>query len=154
MMEERDFAKLVKLLELSTSDADHEALAAVRMSRKLLQKHGLSYEMVMEQMRQKSTQVAQTEITELKKIVYSQSREINQLKQGVRSGLNSETVFKPGNRFSGSIYHLKKFLLRNFDLQRHEREILENITTISPKSKEEFLVLICARRHKVTHKIN
>ncbi len=153
-MEDRDLDKLVKLLELSTSDVDAEALAAIRMSRKLLKKYGLNYDMLIDQVRATSARDASIEISKLKNVVQTQSLEIQQLKRNTQPQLNENTVFKSPNNFSGSIYHLKKFLLRNFNLQRYEREILENITTISPKSKEEFLVLICARRHKVDHKIN
>ena len=156
-MEDRDVNRLVKLLELSTSDVDAEALAAVRMSRKLLQKYGMSYEMLIAEVRQNSAQNALVEINDLKNVVHSQSLELQQLKHNARNvqpHLKEETIFTSANNFHGSIYNLKKFLLLNFELRHHEREILEGITTISPKSKEEFLVLICARRHKVTHELN
>lgn len=154
-MQDRDIQKLVKVLELTTSDVEGEALAAARMARKILQKNDLNYGMFVEDLQKNARKEASREIANLKNVVRQQSIELDRVKtKRSSSKLSDEHIFRPSGRFSGSIDHLRKFLLSNLKLKNYEREILEGITTISPKSKEEFLVLICARRHNVSHDIS
>ncbi len=42
---------------------------------------------------------------------------------------------------------LRVYLMGNFVLKQHERQLLEQITDPAPKSKEAHIVLICASRY-------
>lgn len=150
---ERDIKKIVKILQLSTSEVETEAMAALRMSQRILKKHGSNFEMLFEKIRADAKGDIQQQVSRLQQLVKQQSSELSNLRNKPNAGpvnLTEEQIFSPPRKVTGTIYHLKNFLLNRLSLLKHERAILEKIETIPPKSREEYLVLICARRHKIT----
>ncbi|MEH6404594.1 MAG: hypothetical protein V7750_14540 [Sneathiella sp.] len=153
---EREITKIVKILEMTRSEIDAEALAAVRMSQHILKKHNSNYEILFNTIRN-DTQNFEAEVKNLRNVVQDQSNELEILRKKasqVQSQLSKSDIFHSSNVVKGSIYHLKNFLLNRLSLQIYERKLLENISKITPKSKEEYLVLICARRHKISFQLD
>lgn len=152
---EKEVARIIKILELSTSSVDAEALAAIRTAQRILKKNDSNYEMLIEAIKDRTRENIENEILKLQDLVHKQSGEIKQLRKKTAnpaSSLTKESIFSAPKSVQGSIYHLKNFLLNRLTLQNYERKILEDISNITPKSREEYLVLICARRHKITFK--
>jgi len=151
-LDQRDIERIIKILELSTSDIDGEALAAIRKSRQILQKLGCNYETLIEAVRTSARRDVEKKVSHLQAALREQSLELKMLKKQTENpkfGLTKETIFTEPMTVRGSIHKLKSFLLTRLNLQKYERELLENISNIAPKSKEEYLILICARRHKI-----
>lgn len=152
-LDQRDVERIVKILELSTSDVDGEALAAIRKSRQILRKYGCNYEALIEAVRVGARRDVEIRVSHLQAMLEEQSCELTMLRKQTekpKSQLTEETIFTGSLIVTGSIFKLRTFLLNRLPLQKHERAILENISNIVPKSKEEYLILICARRHKVS----
>jgi len=153
---EREITKIVKILEMTRSEIDAEALVAVRMSQHILKKHNSNYEIFFNTIRN-DTRNFETEVKNLRNVVQDQFNELEILRKKasqVQSQLSKSDIFHHSNTVKGSIYHLKDFLLNRLSLQRYERKLLENISKITPNSKEQYLVLICARRHKISFQLD
>lgn len=152
-LDQHNIERIIKILELSTSDVDAEALMAIRKSRQILRKYGSNYDMLIETVRTNARLDVEMRIQHLQSVLREQNSELTMLrkqKEKPKTPLTEETIFTGSRAVTGSIYKLRSFLLNQLPLQKHEREILENISNIVSKSKEEYLVLVCARRHKVS----
>lgn len=143
---ENELQKFTKILELTTSDNDSEALAAARKARKILAKYNINYQILLDKLQKTPNYQYCYRIRELEAKVKQQQDSISQL-QKTKAKDKSEPL-----KFFGPIQALKKFMIKNLTLQNHERTILEDLKEIQPKSKEAYLVLICARRHGIDYR--
>ncbi|MCC3861225.1 hypothetical protein [Pseudemcibacter aquimaris] len=147
---EQELQKLCRILELSNSTNDAECLVATRKAQQILSKYGLTYHAFISKLQYKSTHSTKRKIKELQSKIKEQNAKIARLEKRQSSDLNTANSTP---RFLGPIQGLKKYLMGNFSLKTHERALLEGIKEIEPKSKEAYMILICARRHGVEYKL-
>lgn len=140
--------KLMKILEMTSSDNDSEVIVAARMAQRLLKSHNTNYQELYESLQRDDPQTL-IKIQNLERVVKLQKKEIAQLQ--CRNTF-SKSKAAPA-KFLGPLKGLRNYLINNLSLRNHERALLEQITEIQPKSKEAYLVLICARRYGVSYKI-
>ena len=141
-----DLAKLVKVLEMTSSDNDAEVLVAARKAQKILAKYNTNYSDLTERLRQHDPRHLE-KLHTLEKTIRQQKREIEKLKSYAQTPPSKEA----SPSFLGPLLGLRRFLMNNLSLRTHERALLEGITEVEPKSKEAYLILICARRHGVSY---
>ena len=138
--------KLIKILEMTSSANDSEVIVAARKAQQLLKKYNTNYQELAESLQQQNPQALQ-KIEQLKRVIDQQKKEITALQNNSAA---SHTNSSPA-KFLGPLQGLRNYLINNFSLRNHERALLEDITEIEPRSKEAYLVLICARRHGVSY---
>lgn len=137
--------KFIKILEMTTSQNNAEALTAARMARKILTKYNTNYQNVFEKLKTGYDPDHLNKIHQLNRQINLQQKEITSLKNKLTD--KKENTIK----FLGPLQGLRRFMMKNISLLSHERSLLENIKEIQPKSKEAYLVLICARRYGVDY---
>lgn len=142
-----DLCKLTKILEMTTSENPAEALAATRKASQILSNHGTNYHMLMENLQNMPNLHYWRRVRELENKVKNQKIEIASLKDERKNNTPARKQLK----FLGPIQELRKFLMKNLTLRTHERTLLEGCNEIIPKSKEAYMILICARRHGVDY---
>ncbi len=141
---EKELKRLVKLLEMTASQYDSEALAAARKARNILERHQLTYEALFEELVRSGNPGHERQLHHLQRIILEQRKQIKEL------SLKTEQAADSKKAFDGTLSKLKEFLVNNVPLRAHEKKLLEKIpNTIQPKTKEAYLLLICAKRHGV-----
>lgn len=139
--------RLTKILARTASDYDGEALAAARKAAAILSKHNLSYEDVLAPKRQMSSPALAREVGRLRQCLKAERRRADLLEAALKDAeAQADGSAAP---FFHTLEQLRKYLMGNVVLKRHERQLLENIEDPKPKTKEAHIVLICAQRYGV-----
>lgn len=142
-----DMRKLTKILEMTTSDCPAEALTATRKASHILTKYDTDYHTLLKNLQDTSSSHYKRRINDLEKRIDIQKNKIAKLMNE-----HSMSDKEPKHlRFLGPIQGLRKYLMRNLNLRSYELSLLENCGDILPKSKEAYMVLICARRYGVDY---
>jgi hypothetical protein len=144
-----DINKLSKVLAMTTSTSDGEALVAARKAVAMVSDAGLSYDTLFSEYlpnhyegtanagwidSNKHSWLARALIKKLQ-------NEITELRRHAKT---------PPAASSNDPELLRKRLLSAAPLNSWERSTLGQISTIEPKSKEAYYILWLARRHKLT----
>lgn len=143
----RELERLVKVLEMTNSPYEAEVLAAVGRAKSILKRHETTYQEIFEEF-DEALEQRDREISRLSSVVVSQKRRLS-----APPVSNPATPTTParsrsfGAPFSGSVNDLKRLLLSKFPLKKFERMLLEQTVNIKPKTKEAYMVLICAKRY-------
>lgn len=144
---DKEMKRLVRLLDMTASDFDGEALVAAKKARGILERYQLTYDRLFEELSRSGHPGHARQLQHLQRIIVEQRREIAALKRQA----STPVVEGDGRSYGGDLSNLKKFLEDNVPLRAHEKKLLESIpTTVEPKTKSAYLLLICAKRHGVT----
>lgn len=148
MGEQMNVRKLAKVLAMTTSASDGEALVAARKAAAMVDQAGLTYDTLFSEYLPNHYDAAANGawIDENKQswlvraLIRKLRNEIAELRQ------QTESRDKPANDDAAS---LKQRLLTTAPLNNWERNTLSQIGTIPPKSKEEYYILWLARRYRL-----
>ncbi|MEQ8247291.1 MAG: hypothetical protein RID42_06380 [Alphaproteobacteria bacterium] len=143
-----DVRKLSKVLAMTTSDSDGEALSAARKAAAIVTGAGLTYDTLFTEHLPKHYEgVANTAWVEDHKqswlaraLIRKLQNEIAELRRQTNSSTRSGT---------GNSEGLRQRLLSSAPLNNWERSTLDRIESIQPKSKEEYYILWLARRYQM-----
>jgi hypothetical protein len=141
-----DLEKLTKILALTTSSSEGEALAAARKAASLIERAGLTYStLFFEHLgpgrgRVGAGSSTKMSRTELEARIQRLQAEVAALRQQLGAVAPSRAL--PSER-------LRRQLLASAPLNSWERTALDGIAAIRPKSREEYFVLWLARRYCV-----
>jgi hypothetical protein len=133
-----DLVRLGKILALTTSPSDGEALAAARKAASLVQRAGLDYGRLLSGHLPGQTGGAVGASPEAERELRQLRAEVAALRQqarGARPQLASE--------------HLRRQLLAKAPLHSWERAALDDIAAVRPNTREEYYVLWLARRYRM-----
>jgi len=148
MNQQVDVRKLSKVLAMTTSDSDGEALVAARMAAAMVTGAGLTYDTLFSEHLPKHYEGAANTawIADHKQswlaraLIRKLQNEIAELRRQPGSSTKSG---------SGGAEDLRQRLLSSAPLNSWERSTLDQIEAIPPKSKEEYYILWLARRYQV-----
>lgn len=133
-------SRFSKLLEMTTSPNDHEALIASRKASAFLAKHNTTYTDFLD---------AVAELNSRANITLSANRENISTKATKHKASNAHSFSVLDSNCPKQLQKLKRFLLSNFSLKDYERTLLQQLHTVAPNTKEAYLVLICAKRYGI-----
>lgn len=139
-----DIGRLAKVLALTDSPNDHEAILAARTAARMLRAADLTYSELfsnlgaLPQLRNASSD--STELAEAKLLISQLKRELYRYRcrQPAQSSGGGDDVYK-----------WRRELLTSMPLMNSERKALIDIKRIDPKSKEEYYVRWLARRYQL-----
>lgn len=136
-----DLEKLTKILALTTSSSEGEALAAARKAASLIERAGLTYStLFFEHLASERGRPGTGSSPKLEARIQRLQAEVAALRQQL--GAVAPTRALPSER-------LRRQLLASAPLNSWERTALDGIAAIRPKSREEYFVLWLARRYCV-----
>ncbi len=135
-----DLERLAKILALSNSSFDHEALAAARKAAKILQDADLTYQQLFSDYIPTQPNSGTIGGDDASRLVAQLRREIASLQASVG---RTRTACAP------ELYRWRKQLLDEKPLMASERQALSEMQSIPPKSKEEFYVRWLVRRYQL-----
>lgn len=136
-----DLSRFSKVLALTASPVDTEALVAARTAVKLLNDANLTFHDVLADkppVHALSTDDSRAEILNAWMMIRDLRNEVNHLRAQVEGGRIDGT---------SGLRKLRNRLLNEISLKRWERQALAQIEEIRPRSREEFYVRWLARRY-------
>ena len=135
-----DLSRLTKVLALTASPVDNEALVAARTAVKLLNDANLTFHDVLADKPGHviSPNDSRAEILNAWMMIRDLRNEVNHLRAQVEGGQIDGT---------SGLRRLRSRLLNEISLKRWERQALAQIKEIRPRSREEFYVRWLARRY-------
>lgn len=141
-----DLERLAKILALSGSQYDHEALVAARTAARILSQADLSYQELFQDYipsvsRDAELLASDNRHREARAYIDTLRREISAL----RATKGEVTTAAPGE-----VRRWHRQLLEEMPLLSSERRALTEIKAIGHKSKEEFYIRWLARRYQLT----
>ena len=143
-----DVRKLSKVLAMTTSDSDGEALAAARKAAAMVNGAGLTYDTLLAEHLPKHYEgVANTAWVEDNKQSWLARAMIRKLQNEIAE-LRRQTT-SSARAGAGDSEGLRQRLLSSAPLNNWERSTLDRIESILPKSKEEYYILWLARRYQM-----
>lgn len=131
MLNLTEIARLARILALTTSPSDGEALNAARKASAIVDRAGLTYGDLFDNLRERGGAGDRRELEELRS-------EIQRLRQQLRTS---------GTPVSNAVA-LRDRLLRLAPLLTWERTTLNGFASIEPKSRREYFVLWLAGRYR------
>jgi len=148
MGQQMDVRKLARVLALTTSDSDGEALVAARKAAQMVMGAGLTYDTLFsEYLPNHYENAANGAWIDENKQSWLVRALIRKLQNEIAE-LRRESTSR-GKTGSNDAESLKQRLLTSAPLNQWERTTLSRIEAISPKSKEEYYILWLARRYSL-----
>lgn len=141
-------SRLTRILELTSSSHENEVVIAARKAREMMARYNCNFQDLLSVENRTDNR---EEIERLRQQVQLQNQRIRQLEAHLCNA-QRQAAEKPQTgspKFLGTVTALKNFLLANFQLRSHEVKLLEPLDMVKPKTKEAYMVLICARRYGV-----
>ncbi len=147
MGQQMDVRKLSRVLAMTTSDSDGEALVAARKAAQMVASAGLTYDTLFsEYLPNHYEGVANSAWIDENKQSWLARALIRKLQNEIAE-LRRQTA--TGGKAGDDATSLKQRLLTSAPLNQWERSTLSRIESIAPKSKEEYYILWLARRYSL-----
>lgn len=133
-----DLMRLGKILALTTSSSDGEALAAARKAAALVERAGLDFATLFSGHLPGQTNAGGAIAPDIQRELRLLRAEVAALRERVREA-----------RPSLASEHLRRKLLAHAPLHSWERTALDDISAVRPNTREEYYVLWLARRYRM-----
>ena len=145
----REAVRLQKLLALSRSSSDAEALAALRKAEALMARHGLSLDDLVDRLRRSKSALLDTRSRMGRLEMQLELERARERDIPLHEDYSHRKSKSRSASMHASLLDVCHHMIRHCDLKAYERRLLEKIEEVRPRSKEAHLVMICANRYGV-----